>query len=104
MKRYELLVAALALGCFGSGLSVGSAEPAGKGAGAQMGVVRYAKFGAVGDGVTDDLEAIVRAHEFANQHGLPVKADAGATYYIGGKNQTAVIQSEIAAVKLRSSA
>ena len=94
MKRYELLVAALALGCFGSGLSVGSAEPAGKGAGAQMGVVRYAKFGAVGDGVTDDLEAIVRAHEFANQHGLPVKADAGATYYIGGKNQTAVIQTD----------
>ena len=94
MKRYELLVAALALGCFGSGLSVGSAEPAGKGAGEQMGVVRYAKFGAVGDGVTDDLEAIVRAHEFANLHGMPVKADAGATYYIGGKNQTAVIQTD----------
>ena len=70
-----MLVAAMALCIFGSGLSVFSAE-----------VVRYAKFGAVGNGVTDDLEAIVKAHEFANQHGLPVKADDGATYYIGGKN------------------
>ncbi|MEI6149197.1 MAG: hypothetical protein WCS01_08900, partial [bacterium] len=83
MKRFKILVAALALCIFGSGLSVFSAE-----------AVRYAKFGAVGDGVTDDLEAIVKAHEYANQHGLPVKADDGATYYIGGKNKTAVIQTD----------
>ncbi|MDA3926091.1 MAG: hypothetical protein PF904_15455 [Kiritimatiellae bacterium] len=57
-------------------------------------VVRYEKFGAVGDGVTDDIEAIVKAHKFANEHKLPVKADGGATYYIGGKNKTAVIQTD----------
>ena len=94
MKRFGMLIAAMALCFFGSGWFVFSAEPARKGAEEHMDVVRYAKFGAVGDGVTDDLEAIVRAHEFANQHGLPVKADAGATYYIGGKNQTAVIQTD----------
>jgi len=94
MKSCGMLVAGMAIGFFGSGQSVLSAEPAGKGAEGHIEVVRYAKFGAVGDGVTDDLEAIVRAHEFANQHGLPVKADEGATYYIGGKNKTAVIQTD----------
>ena len=84
----------MALCFFGSGLFVFSAEPARKGAEEHIDVVRYAKFGAVGDGVTDDLEAIVKAHEFANNHGLPVKADEGATYYIGGKDKTAVIQTD----------
>jgi hypothetical protein len=55
------------------------------------GLVRYSDFGALGDGKTDDTDAIVAAHAFANQQGLPVKADEGATYYIGGKNRTAVI-------------
>lgn len=73
----------MVLAFFGSGLSVFSAE-----------AVRYANFGAVGDGVTDDLEAIVKAHEFANEHRLPVRADDGATYYIGGMNKTAVIQTD----------
>lgn len=84
----------MALCFFGTGLFVFSAEPNGKGTEDHIDVVRYAKFGAVGDGVTDDMEAIVRAHEFANQHGLPVKADEGATYYIGGKDKTAVIQTD----------
>ena len=47
------------------------------------GYVTYKDFGAVGDGVTDDYKAIVATHEYANSKGLPVKADAGATYYIG---------------------
>jgi hypothetical protein len=94
MKRHELLVAAMTFGLFGAGLLVFSAEPARKGAEEHIDVVRYNNFGAVGDGVTDDLEAIVRAHEFANQHGLPVKADEGATYYIGGKDKTAVIKTD----------
>jgi len=89
-----MLPAAMALCFFWSGPFVFSAEPASKGAEEHIEVVRYAKFGAVGDGVTDDIEAIVRAHEFANQQGLPVKADEGATYYIGGKDQTAVIQTD----------
>lgn len=58
------------------------------------GVVRYSQFGAKGDGQTDDFEAIVQAHQFANEHDLPVKADDGATYYIGGRNRTAVIQTD----------
>ena len=57
------------------------------------GLVRYSDFGAIGDGKTDDIDAIAAAHAFANQQGLPVKADDGATYYIGGKNRTAVIRT-----------
>jgi hypothetical protein len=57
------------------------------------GMVRYSDFGATGDGKTDDIDAIAAAHAFANQERLPVKADDGATYYIGGKNRTAVIRT-----------
>ena len=57
------------------------------------GSVRYSDFGARGDGKTDDMEAIAGAHAFANQHGLLVKADNGATYYISGKERTAVIRT-----------
>jgi len=57
------------------------------------GVVRYSDFGAKGDGKTDDIDAIAATHAFANQQGLPVKADEGATYYISGKSRTAVIQT-----------
>lgn len=55
--------------------------------------VKYSDFGAKGDGKTDDIDAIAAAHAFANAHGLPVKADAGATYYIGGKARTAFIRT-----------
>ncbi|MCE5344779.1 MAG: hypothetical protein LLG13_00640 [Bacteroidales bacterium] len=58
------------------------------------GLVRYSDFGARGDGKTDDIDAIAAAHAFANQHGLSVKADEGFTYYISGKNRTAVIQTD----------
>ena len=58
------------------------------------GLVRYSDFGAKGDGKTDDAKAIAAAHAFANQHGLPVKADEGATYYLGGGERTAVIQTD----------
>ena len=57
------------------------------------GWVRYRDFGARGNGKNDDMEAIAGAHAFANQHGLPVKADKGHTYYIGGKERTAVIRT-----------
>jgi len=56
--------------------------------------VRYSDFGAKGDGKTDDMDAIVAAHVYANQERLPVKADNGATYYISGKNRTAVIRTD----------
>ncbi|HOK25589.1 MAG TPA: hypothetical protein P5320_00920 [Bacteroidales bacterium] len=58
------------------------------------GVVRYSDFGARGDGKTDDIDAIAAAHAFANLYGLKVKADDKATYYIGGKNRTAIIQTD----------
>lgn len=59
------------------------------------GVVRYEDFGAVGDGKTEDHPAIIRAHAYANEHGLPVRAKDGATYYIGGtSNSTAVIETD----------
>jgi hypothetical protein len=58
-----------------------------------QGLIRYSDFGAAGDGNTDDIDAIAAAHAFANLHGLLVKADDGATYYIGGKERTAVIRT-----------
>ncbi len=57
------------------------------------GFVSYGDFGAVGDGKTDDVKAIAACHAFANLHGLPVKADEGATYYISGKERTSIIQT-----------
>ena len=56
--------------------------------------VYYSEYGAVGDGVADDLDAIVKAHAAANETGRKVRADAGATYYIGGANKTAQIQTD----------
>ncbi len=58
------------------------------------GFVSYSNFGARGDSKTDDTDAVAATHEFANQHSLSVKADEGATYYIGGKNRTAVIRTD----------
>ena len=55
------------------------------------GWVSYRDFGAKGDGKTDDIDNIAAAHAVANQNGLSVKADEGATYYISGKERTAVI-------------
>lgn len=58
------------------------------------GRVRYSDFGAKGDGKTDDMDAIAATHAFANAHGLPVKADDKATYYISGKKRTAIIKTD----------
>ncbi|MCM4162422.1 MULTISPECIES: hypothetical protein [unclassified Arenibacter] len=59
-----------------------------------MGGVSYSNFGAVGDGKTDDMDAIAATHAFANLHALRVKADEGFTYYIGGKERTAEIRTD----------
>lgn len=58
------------------------------------GYVRYSDFGAIGDGATDDMPAIVATHDFANEHALPVRADEGFAYYIGGRDLTATIQTD----------
>ena len=47
--------------------------------------VSYEDFGAVGDGVTDDFDAIEAAHKYANENGLEIKTKSDATYYIGAK-------------------
>lgn len=57
--------------------------------------VNYEAFGAIGDGVTDDMEAICAAHAYANLHGLPVKTNPEATYYIGSKAVTAQIETDV---------
>ena len=57
-------------------------------------VIYYSEYGAVGDGVTDDFDAIIKAHTEANETGAKVSADAGATYYIGGADKTAQIQTD----------
>ncbi len=56
--------------------------------------VTYEQFGAVGNGKADDLEAIVKTHEYANENGLSVFADETATYYIGGADKTAYIKTD----------
>jgi hypothetical protein len=60
----------------------------------RRGWVLYSDLGAKGDGQTDDLDAIAAAHALANQQRLPVKADAGATYYLGGRERTAVVRTD----------
>lgn len=56
--------------------------------------VTYEDFGAVGDGKTDDFEAIVKTHEYANANGMTVFANETATYYISGANKTACIMTD----------
>jgi hypothetical protein len=58
------------------------------------GFVRYSDFGAVGDGKNDDIEAIAATHDYANKNNLSVKADKGATYYIGERDLTAIIRTD----------
>ena len=56
----------------------------------------YRDFGAVGDGVTDDFDAIVRTHNAANFYGrnAVVRATPGATYLIGSTIKTAFIETD----------
>ncbi|MBP5210099.1 MAG: hypothetical protein J6125_04475 [Clostridia bacterium] len=56
--------------------------------------VTYERFGAKGNGKTDDLKAIVAAHAYANERGLPVRTAPDAVYYIGGRDMTAVIGTD----------
>ena len=56
--------------------------------------VTYEAFGAIGDGVTDDLPAICAAHAHANAHNLPVRARPDATYHLGRQALTAMIATD----------
>ena len=58
------------------------------------GRVDYESFGATGDGVTDDMPAICKAHDYANEHSLAVKTAPGAIYHLGTRALTAIITTE----------
>ena len=55
--------------------------------------VNYEKFGALGDGVTNDFAAIKAAHDFANENGLPVRTDPSKTYYISDTRIDGCVES-----------
>src|SRR5699024_1471658 len=48
--------------------------------------VDYESFGTVGDGINDDGVQIRAAHNYANEHSLPVKVSSG-NYYIKDTSQ-----------------
>jgi hypothetical protein len=56
--------------------------------------VDYETFGAVGDGVSDDLSAICDAHAYANEHGMCVRTKPDAIYHLGARALTAVIATD----------
>ncbi|MFC4994958.1 hypothetical protein [Rubritalea tangerina] len=56
--------------------------------------VYYRDFGAKGDGKTDDFQAIVKAHAFANKHQRKVVAGKGLTFYLGGSDTSAIIRTD----------
>lgn len=88
ISKQRAVPALLIMAAFLSMLSVAAEGFEGQG-GKQ--VVTYEAFGAVGDGVHDDLPAICQAHEYANAHGLSVKTKPDATYHLGGQALTAII-------------
>ena len=57
--------------------------------------VTYEEFGAIGDGVADDFAAIKKAHDYANENSLTVKATPGKTYYISNTRIDGVAQMVI---------
>ena len=57
--------------------------------------VLYEDFGAVGDGIADDTEAIRAAHSYANERLLPVIAKASATYYIKDCKSPIIIKCDV---------
>ncbi|MBQ8719938.1 MAG: hypothetical protein IJY65_02780 [Clostridia bacterium] len=56
--------------------------------------VRYSEFGAVCDGFTNDLPAIIATHAYANDRGMRVEADVGAIYYIGFVAEEAIVKTD----------
>ncbi len=55
----------------------------------------YEMFGAIGDGIHDDMDAIVACHAEANKTNTPVKTKDGAKYKVGRRAITAVIKTDV---------
>ena len=62
-------------------------------------IIYYDEMGAVGDGKTDDYEAIYNAHKTANEFGQTVKATPGKTYRI----EKSIINGVAASIPIRTS-
>ncbi len=56
--------------------------------------VSYSDFGAVGDGVTDDFEALKKAHTYANENGVAVKAESGKKYFIAPREDCIRVKTD----------
>ena len=56
--------------------------------------ITYEDFGAIGDGIADDLPAIHTAHEHANLHGLSIRTKPDATYHLGARAITVKIATD----------
>ncbi len=57
--------------------------------------VSYSDFGAVGDGKTDDFDALKKAHEYANENGVAVKAESGKKYLIAPKEDCIPVKTDV---------
>ena len=66
--RKPILLVSFIVACT-SWLSIASGGPDPHSQADDAEFVTYEAFGAIGDGVTDDLPAICEAHEYANAHG-----------------------------------
>jgi hypothetical protein len=91
---YSILTRCLALFALATGAVVLAAAAESRPVAPTDRPVTYEAFGAVGDGKTDDLPAIVEAHAFANTHQLAVKSRPGATYHLGRRALTAVVMTD----------
>ena len=57
--------------------------------------VNYEMFGAKGDGITNDMEAIRAAHVYANENNMSVKTNPFATYYLGPEPMNVPIKTNV---------
>ena len=57
--------------------------------------IYYSDFGVLGDGVTDDTEAMRAAHEAANLDNLTVMGEKGKTYYIAKPGKAILVTTDV---------
>ena len=57
--------------------------------------VCYEDFGAAGDGIQNDADAIRAAHAYANEKGLKVVVDSTKTYYIPKIEKEIIIKTDV---------